>query len=93
MLLFGRLLNLVVRPMLRDYCPVCLSVTLVYCDQTVGWIKMPLGVEVGLGSGNIMLDMDQALPPRERGTARHFSAYVTCGQVVAHLSYCLIYGI
>jgi len=21
-------------------CPVCLSVTLVYCGQTVGWIKM-----------------------------------------------------
>ena len=32
-------------------CPVlsvCLSVTLVYCGQTVGWIKMPLGTEVGL---------------------------------------------
>jgi len=33
-------------------CPVCLSVclsvsvTLVYCGQTVGWIKMPLGSEV-----------------------------------------------
>jgi len=26
-------------------CPV-LCVTLVYCDQTVGWIKMPLGTEV-----------------------------------------------
>ena len=38
-----------VRPMLRERCPVCLSVlsvTLVYCGQTVGWIKMPLGTEV-----------------------------------------------
>ena len=26
----------------------CLSVTLVNCGQTVGWIKMPLGMEVGL---------------------------------------------
>ena len=26
-----------------------LSVTLVYCGLTVGWIKMPLGTEVGLG--------------------------------------------
>ena len=28
-------------------CPVCpvLSVTLVYCDPTVGWIKMPLSME------------------------------------------------
>jgi len=36
-----------VRPMLRDLCPVCLYVTLVYRGQTVGWIKMPLGMEVG----------------------------------------------
>ena len=43
-------------------CPVCLSVclsvTLVYCGQTVGLIKMKLGTEVGLGPGNIVLDGD-----------------------------------
>jgi len=27
---------------------VCLSVTLVYCGQTVGWIKMKLGMQVCL---------------------------------------------
>jgi len=27
-----------------------------YCDQTAKCIKMPLGMEVGLGSGHIMLD-------------------------------------
>ena len=48
-------------------CPV-LFVTLVYCGQTVGWTKMPLGVEVGLGPGHIVLDGDPA-PPAERGTA------------------------
>ena len=35
-----------VRPMLSDRYPVCLSVlsvTLVYCGQMVGWIKMKLG--------------------------------------------------
>jgi len=37
-------------------CPVCLSVTLVYCGQTVGWIKMKLGMRVGLGFGHIVLD-------------------------------------
>jgi len=50
--------------MLTDRCPVSLSVldvTLVYCDQTVGWIKMPLGTEVGLGPGYIVLDGDPAL--------------------------------
>jgi len=39
-------------------CPVCLSVTLVYCGQTVEWIKMKLGVEVGLGPDHIVLDGD-----------------------------------
>jgi len=40
----------------------CLSVTLVYCGQTVGWIKMPRGTEVGLGPGDIVLDGDPAPP-------------------------------
>jgi len=61
-------------------CHVCLSVTLVYCGQTDGWIKRPLGTEVGLGPGDIALDGDTA-PPTERGTAApHFSAHVYCGQ-------------
>jgi len=37
---------------------VCLSVTLVYCGQTVGWLKMQLCMEVGLGPGGIVLDGD-----------------------------------
>ena len=38
----------------------------------VGWIKMKLGMQVGFGPGNIVLDGDPA-PPTERGTAaRHF---------------------
>jgi len=28
------------------------------CGQTVGWIKIPLGKEVGLGPGHIVLDGD-----------------------------------
>jgi len=28
--------------------------TYAYCDQTVGWIKMPLGMEVDLGPGDII---------------------------------------
>jgi len=27
----------------------------VCCDQTAGWIKMPLGTEVDLGPGDIVL--------------------------------------
>jgi len=50
---------------------------------------MPLGTEVGLGPGDIVLDEDPA--PTERGTAalpKHFVAHVYCGQTVAHLSNC-----
>ena len=39
-------------------CPVCLSETFVYCGQTVRWIKMKLGMEVGLGPGHNVLDED-----------------------------------
>jgi len=38
-----------------------LFVTLVYWGQTDGWIKMKLGMEVGLGSGQIVLDGDLCL--------------------------------
>jgi len=57
-----------------------LSVTLVYCGQTVGWIKMKLGTQVGLGPGHIELDGDQ-LPLSQRGTAPQFSAHICCGQM------------
>ena len=43
----------------------------VYCGQTAGWIRMPLGMAVGLGPGHIMLDGTQ-LPPK-KGTALQFS--------------------
>ena len=55
--------------MLSDRCLSILSVTLVYCGQTIGWIKMKLGKEVSLGPGDIVLDGDPApLPKRGQGT-------------------------
>jgi len=48
-----------------------LSVTLVYCGQTVGRIKIKLGVQVGLGPGQIVLDEDPA-PSLPKGTAPNF---------------------
>jgi len=60
------------------YCPV-LSVTLVYCGQTVGWIKMKLGMQVGLGPGH-MLDGDPA-PLSQRGTAPQYSPHVFHGNL------------
>jgi len=39
----------------------CLSVTLVYCGQTVGWIKIPLGTELGLSPGDTVLSRGSVL--------------------------------
>ena len=47
-----------------------MSVTLVYCGQTVGWIKMKLDTEVCLGRDHIVLDGHLPLPPqKKRGKA------------------------
>ena len=43
----------------------------VCCDQTAGWIKMPLRREVGLSPGHIILD-ENPPPPPQRGTASNF---------------------
>ena len=65
-IIFGRPLRVTVHAMLWDRCLSCLSVTLVYCGQTVGWIKIPLGMEVGLGPRHcvtVVLDGDPAPLP------------------------------
>jgi len=50
-----------------------------YCRQTAGWMKTPLGTDVDLSQGHMLLDGVSAL--RERDTAAPlFSAYVYCGQ-------------
>jgi len=63
LLIFGR-------PFVKRFAPwywtvVCLCVTMVYCGQTVGWIKMKLSVEVGLGPGHTVLDGDPARTPKK----------------------------
>jgi len=42
-----------------------LSVTLVYCGQMVGWVKMKLGTEVSLGPGDTVLDGYVASRPQK----------------------------
>jgi len=42
----------------------------VYYGQTVGWINVPLGTEVIVESGDVVLDVVAALP--KRGTAPSF---------------------
>jgi len=39
---------------------------------------MPLGMELGLGPGDFVLDGDPAPPPQKRGGAPKFSAHVYC---------------
>jgi len=53
-------------------CPILPHV---YCGQAGGWMKMSLGVEVGLEPSNIVLDGDQAplLQKRGRATPQIFS--------------------
>jgi len=49
------------------------------CGPTDGWIKMPLGMEVGLGRG-LCVRWDQAPHSQKGGGASQFLAHVYCGQ-------------
>ena len=71
-----------IRPVLSELCrmlvscpPVLsdLSVTLVYWGLMAGWIKMPLGTEIGPGAGHIV-------PASPKWHNPQFSAHVCCGQ-------------
>jgi len=48
------------------------------------WIKMPLGMEVGLSLGDFVFDENQAAPSLQKGGGRRgpsqFSAHFYCGQ-------------
>jgi len=43
-----------------------------------GWIKMPVGAEVGLGPDDIVLGGDPAPRPQSGGAPLQFSAHVYC---------------
>jgi len=45
---------------------------------------MPLGMEIGLGSGHIVLDRDPA-PPKGVQQPSSFSAHVYCGQTAGRI--------
>jgi len=76
-------------------CHVCLSVRLVYCCQTVGWIKMPLGMQVGLGPG-ITVNLYMVVLCLIAWTWDMMLHYKTWEVRVAHLSrkniYAKVYG-
>ena len=58
----------------------------VHSGQTAGWMKTPVGTEVDLSPGHIVLDWVLAL--RETGTAAPSFRPVSIVATVAHLSYC-----
>ena len=51
----------------------------VYCAQTAGWIKMVLGMEVGLSPSDFVLDGEPARPQKRAHSPKN-SADVYCGQ-------------
>jgi len=50
------------------------------CGQTAGWIKMTLGMAVGLGPGDFVLDGKPCPVPPQKRTQPLFLAHVYCGQ-------------
>ena len=60
------------------------------CGQVAGWIKMPLGMEVGLGSGDFVLNEDPAPPPQKGGRVPpQFSEHIYCGQTAGWIKMAL----
>ena len=59
----------------------------VYCGQMLGWMKTPLGTELDLGSGHIVLDGVRALAKGARTAPPSFRP-MSIVATVAHLSYC-----
>jgi len=51
----------------------------VYCGQTAGWIKVALGMEVGLGQATLYWMGTQLLSPK-KGQSPPILAHVCCGQ-------------
>ena len=58
----------------------------VYCGQMAGWMNTPLGTEVDLGPGHIVLDR-VAAPAKGAQQPPSFLPMSTVA-TVAHLSYC-----
>jgi len=54
-----------------------------------GWIKMPLGMKVGLGPGDVVLDGDPAPLPKNGAVPPQFSPHVCCGQTAGWIKMAL----
>jgi len=62
----------------------------VCCGQMAAWIRMPLGMEIGLSPGDFVLDGTQPpLPKRGAGPSPQFSPHVYCGQTAGWIKVAL----
>ena len=59
----------------------------VYCGQTAGWMKTPLGTEVDLDPGHTVLDGGPSSARKGQSSPPSFRP-VSIVATVAHLSYC-----
>ena len=50
-------------------------------DEMAPWIKMPLGMEVGLSPGDFVLDGDPTPPKEGTAPSTQFSVHAYCGQM------------
>jgi len=57
----------------------------VRCGQTAGWTKISLGMEVGLGPGDFVFDVDPVTPEKGTPTPTQFVAHVYCGQTAGRM--------
>jgi len=71
----------------------------VYCGQMAGWIKLVLGMEVDLSSGDFVLDGDPVpFPQKGAEPPPRFSAHFYCGQTDQCINdsffvyYCVLYA-
>jgi len=53
--------------------------------KTAGWMKLALGMEIGLSPGDFVLDGDPAPPPKRAPHSPQFSAHFYCGQMAAYI--------
>jgi len=58
----------------------------IYCGQTAGWMKTPLGTEADLGPGHIVLDRDPAPPQKRHSSPSPSFRPMSIVATVAHLS-------
>jgi len=61
------------------------------CGQMAAWIKMSLGMELGLDLGDFVLDGDPVAPSPIGGRTPKFSAHVYCDQTAGCMK--LILGV